>query len=61
MQARSWSHAAASASAAPHVRSRFSLLASGGRLLPEIGSANATPIPLQSVNIPDVAGEKMMS
>lgn len=50
-----------SASAAPHVRRCFSLLASGGRLLPEIGSANAAPILPQSVNIPDVAGEKMMS
>lgn len=38
-----------------------SLLTSGGRLLPEIGSANATPTPFPSVNIPDVAGEKMMS
>lgn len=50
-----------STSAAPHVRGCFSLLVSGGRLLLEIGSANATPILLQSVNIPDVAGEKMMS
>lgn len=45
-----------SAAAAPHVRGCFSLLPSGGRLLQEIGSANATPILLQPVNIPDVAG-----